>query len=529
LKNSIIKGVFLFVFFLIILLPCNIYKFNILDSSNELENQESIQISAEIPGTKQWLVNPNFSSQEHWISSSQGDSTDVNATISGGKANFEILGNKSTTKIIANQSTYTEWTPVRNPAFPAFPDDFGIDQGGFWAKHEWNEDSNQSTSVHWDKTITMPVDMSDYIITSASLKATVNATADLNVEAPTDSIYGGTEYATSDYVRFYVLISDLEKNKIYEIAYNQTVNLGLGNTTGTDYMFDTDMKFVLTENLIFYLSSVLNTDYQNFILTLGLRIWCEDNFGSDTDTFDDLRIKYFNLTFTYEKKIDQFTAVSWNQIGNKISGISNYTVIVKEAKINFKYKIDQLWPTYISPNSEIKILINNNPHSETIKLSRASTSFKEIKPGGFDLTSSIKDDINLSIQIFIADNFGLGQKIVISIDDVSLYISYIIIEPDVLGPNWSWLIYTLFGGIIGIIVIFTLYQTYFKYPPMIRKIRKLKKLIRNDKTSKSVLVKKRDEYINRINQDQIINITTESIHPKKDFMIEKMSLDKDDN
>ena len=64
---------------------------------------------------------------------------------------------------------------------------------------------------------------------------------------------------------------------------------------------------------------------------------------------------------------------------------------------------------------------------------------------------------------------------------------------------------------------------------MVRKIRKLKKLIRNDKTSKSVLVKKRDEYINRINQDQINNITTESIHPKKDLMIEKMSLDKDEN
>ena len=80
----------------------------------------------------------------------------------------------------------------------------------------------------------MPIDMSDYVVTSANILSVFNGSADLNVETPFESIQGdqlipATGYAAEyDHTRFYVLISDLEKIEQYEIAYNQTVGLGRG-------------------------------------------------------------------------------------------------------------------------------------------------------------------------------------------------------------------------------------------------------------------------------------------------------------
>jgi len=103
--------------------------------------------------------------------------------------------------------------------------------------------------------------------------------------------------------------------------------------------------------------------------------------------------------------------------------------------------IDQTWPS-VSLNSEIRILIINNQHSETIKLSSATTSFQEAKSDGFDVSSLILKGINisLSLQVFLADNFALNRIITISIDDVYLDISYIIVES---GTDWSPAFYGL--------------------------------------------------------------------------------------
>ncbi|MFW9785911.1 MAG: hypothetical protein ACFFFB_26740, partial [Candidatus Heimdallarchaeota archaeon] len=147
------------------------------------------------------------------------------------------------------------------------------------------------------------------------------------------------------------------------------------------------------------------------------------------DTWDLLTIRTFNLSFTYEKKINQFSGASWSQDADKISEVSNDTVIVNKAILNFKYKIDQDWPT-LSPNSEFRILINDNQHSETIKLSTANSTYQDVKPGGFDITALITEDVNLSIQLFIADEFSLNQTITTSIDDITLNISYTVIFPD---------------------------------------------------------------------------------------------------
>jgi len=188
----------------------------------EVSDVEKIHPSAEQSYTKQWLTNPNFSTLESWYSSKVGDPSDVDALISDEEANYIVLGDINT---FSNAGTPTdiEWTSVTNPTFPALPDDYGIDQEGCWFTHGFNEVApDQLASVHWERNFTMPISMADYLITSASLTATINGTVDVNIECPGDSV----EYsATYDYARFYVLISDLEKNVEYEVAYYQTTNL----------------------------------------------------------------------------------------------------------------------------------------------------------------------------------------------------------------------------------------------------------------------------------------------------------------
>ncbi|MFX1590986.1 MAG: hypothetical protein ACFFC1_22855, partial [Promethearchaeota archaeon] len=394
--------------------------------------------SGEIINTKQWIKNFNFTTQQYWYPSILGDSSDVNAEISGGHANFEVVGDKRVFSLVADPPLATDWTATENPAFPFFPDTYTINNKGCEVYHHWSEGADQSPSVHWDQNITMPVNMSDYIITSASLKAAVNGTVKADngdsegVEAVGDAVEGGTQYATYDYARFYVLISDLDKNKVYEVAYNQTVTLGKDSAGDLDYMYDTFMFVVPEESLIFFLNSVLKTDYFNFTITLGIRIWCEDNWVSDDDFWESLIINYINLTFNYEKKIDQLTSVSWNQDTEKPNDITTNPIVVDEALLDFEYIINETW-TSSSPNSEIRMYINTIQHTETVKLSTASTSFQKAKQGGFDVTPLIQENkmINLSIQVYLADEFALSRSFNISIDNVYLNITYTETVPDI--------------------------------------------------------------------------------------------------
>jgi len=418
------------------------YSLNLENNSKDSINSKQIKTSAQESYLRQWMANPSFSSTENWTShkGELGDPDDVNAEISGGEANFEVFGDKQTFSLVADPPLDANWTDVENPAFPFFPDTYGINEKGCEVYHHWSEGADQSPSVHWDQNITMPVNMSDYIITSASLKSVVNGTVKADdgdsegVEAVDDAVEGGTQYATYDYVRYYVMISDFEKNKIYEIAYFQSTSLGNDSAGDLDYLYDTDMLTVPEESLIFFLTSVLNNDNYNFTVTLGIRIWCEDNWVSDDDFWESLVINYINLTFTYEKKIDQLTSISWNQDTDKpddINEISNDTIVDK-AILNFKFKTNDTW-TSLSPNSEIQILINGIKHSESINLlEKSNTSYQEAKSGGFDITYLIEADknINLSIQLYIADNFKLNRTIKISIDEVYLNISYTIIFAD---------------------------------------------------------------------------------------------------
>lgn len=405
---------------------------SIKTNNNEynIEKSPKIQGTYQVPHTDQWLKNGNFNTGvSPWKNVTLGDTSDIKANVSYGAANYDLLGDKRTFSLVSNPIN-SSWTAAKNTDFPFYPDVYTINGTGACVSHYWNELADQSVAVNWNKTVSMPVNMSDYTITSASIRAVCNGyvyvlsqeTYSMGVESVTDRVLT-SQLATGDYARFYVLLSNKRNkpDKVFEVAYNQTSRLG-EDSRNIATMPDTYLIPVTQDSLIFYLSSVLSTDYRNFTISVGIRIWCEDNWGQDSDWWRLMVFKSVNLTFTYEKKMTQQTSLAWEQIGNKISG-SN--IAITNATLNFVYKTNSTWPS-TSPNSEFRLIINNTQHSETIKLSSATTSYKYAKTGGFDVTYLIKKDVNitLSIQLYIADQFNLDRKIRVSIDNISLLISY---------------------------------------------------------------------------------------------------------
>lgn len=440
--------------------------------SQECRKNETIKIHTQSENhfSDQWLENPCFdNAYESWFYNTIGDTSDFNGSIDDGKANFNILGDQHTFSLIADPPLILDWEEVDNPEFPNHPDIDEITAEGCRVSHEFDDvTAVQNPSVHWEQDITMPVNMTDYVIKSASIQAIVNATVDENLDRYFDAYYSRLArlspnyvvdtYSIGDFIRFYVLISDLDRNQVYEIAYFQTEQIGDGNPPGKDYLFDTYMFSVPQEVLIFYLESVLGADHSNFTVSLGIRIHTEDNLADywDLDNFDEIIIKFVNLTFTYEKKIDRYTTISLNQIGESISG-ENF--IIKDANLSFKYKIDQTLSQSLSLNSELKLIINNYELEKTIRLSSMNTTFQEINLGKEDVFSYILKNINItiSIQIFIADQFLLDDIITISIDDVFLTISYAeIIEDPPLPDYFLWIILIVLISIIGILGILSL-------------------------------------------------------------------------
>jgi len=550
-KKKKVSGLILFfIIFSLLLQPLSI---TTLNNSIEEINQEQPSLSAQIAGIEyDWLNNSGFNppaTEWYNITNTDISNPDVNASISGGinkLANFEVLGNVSVFSEISGTPKSADWTDTLNPDFPAPPDQHGLhDQIGCWFSHGFEEvAADQVASMHWERNITMPVNMSDYIITSASLNAVFNATVDEDIEVPNDQV----DYsATYDYARFYVLISDIEKNNVYEAADNQTISLGAGNTPGNKHsLTDTNMSVDPDEALIFYLTSALNADNRNFTVTLGIRVWCEDNRGIEDDHFDNLTIRSCDLTFTYEKKINQGSSVAWNQDGDRISELSpeNYTVLATKANLNFKYTIDKNWTTHTSSqNSEINIYLNGNPYPIPIKLSDVNVNDPK-QNATLDLTNQIGlfDSVNLSIEVLMNDEFELDEVITISIDNVTLDISYTIDAPDppssgggggggttiIRGPDYTPVIIGLVAGIIALVTFFGAYQKHYKYPPMVRKIRKLRKKIKKGKSVKSLIVKSRENIINSDFQKQMKILEVGVVSSKQISKVDKISKESND-
>jgi hypothetical protein len=446
---------------------------------------QNIQTSAEVPYTRQWLDNRFFDDDTEWIASEGGDGSDVDALISEGAGNYLIQGDAGTTRIDGPLSD-ADWTANINPDLPILPDRYEINSSGCHVSHLWHENINQTRnrpSVRWQQTINMPVDMRDYIITSASLEANFNATVTVspwnNGGIDREGDTGLDAYSTGDYTEFYILLSDVEETfPAVQVAYNHTGELGRDSPALGSYS-DTPLDVVPEDVLSSVLSSILETDGYNFIITLGIDIYCEDNeLGVDIDRWNSLIIRSFNLTFSYEKRIDQYTSVSWEQAGDQITG--NNTQITN-ALLNFEFKINTSWPSTISPNSEIRVFINDKQLTETIRLSRAENTLQEAFPGRIDVTSFILKDIEitLKIQVFIADEFGLSEEITISIDNVYFRISYIVFTDDIFREPWFFRVLLIIAGVTGLCIggyLFA-YQRVLKYPKPVRKVRKYRRTL----------------------------------------------------
>ena len=500
------KRWFLYVILAIIIVSIAFPSINSFTLLNR-ETDVKVKTSGTIEHTNElWLENPTF---EHpieptWFSNIIGDTSDVDTSTSLNQANMAILGEDFTFEVIADPPD-GNWTAVNNPRFPRFPDSNFTDSAGLNVFHFWDEaesagQTHNTPSVHWQRDFTMPVNMSDYIITSASVQATFNATVTVSpystggIDCPGDPGDSPLQFSTGDYARFYVLISDPSNTYEYEVAYNQTVNLGQDSPAVPSYP-DTLMVPVPQDVLIAYLTAIFKENNFNFTITLGIDIYCEDNeSGVDRDRWDSLIIRSLNFTFAYRKKIDQFTSVSWNQVGESISGPNK---LIMGGNLQFEYKIDQNW-TSSSPNSELRVLINNNLHTETIKLSTATDSFQKAKIGGYDVTPLILKDVNisLSIQVYLADEFGLENLITVSITNVTLLISYIETFTDVILEPWIFtglFIISIIGA--GVLAAYLIaYQTYLKYPVPVRKVRKYRKTLSSDKTPEVGIISQKTSF-----------------------------------
>ena len=465
-----------------------------------------------------WLLNPTFEDpiEPTWFSASNGDLSDISASTSAGFVNYEVLGGQGVFSNVTDTPLASDWDEFNNTYFILPDGTHEINQFGCNASHEFQETFDQSRnrpSVHWRNNITVLDDMSDYIITSASLSAIVNGSADTNLETPTDDLsFDGAGYFATyyDYARFYIKISNLDYINLYEVAYFQTVDLGIGdqirqNVSVTDYLNDTLMTVIDEPTLIFYLTKALEADPHNFGITLGIDIYCEDNYDqADQDTFHSLLIKSVNLTFSYEKKIDQLSSISWNQQAPAING-SN--VKVTESNLRFNYRVSELWSENLSSNSEIRILINDKQHSETIKLTTANQTFKEAKIGGFNLIDITfpYEILNVSLQLFLADEFGLANVYTFSIDDVYLEISYTetIIPP---GGNPEPLIFRILltvAIIAGVCIggYFIAYYKILRFPKAVRKVRKYRSSLKSPQKPSTEITNRKDSFKNKYSKE----------------------------
>lgn len=481
--------------------------FSKIADNNNIHTSDSIRIESD------------FSSQGSWFSEFEGDESDIDASISQGYANYIVVGDSGIMNIDDPLSD-TDWTAFRNtPDLPILPDIYEINSSGCYVYHQWHEDINQTRnrpSIHWKRNITMPVNMSDYTITSASFEVIFNATVTVSprtaggIDRLGDPLGGDDDYSTGDYAEFYVLFSDVEESfDPIQAAYNNTALGDLGQDSPEVGNFsDTPMDTVPENVLISILNSVLKNGY-TFTITLGIDIYCEDNeSGVDIDRWNSLIIRSFNLTFSYEKRIDKFTAASWSNIGE---GLENSTdIVIDDANLQFEYKVDRDWPSVPSPNSEIRFYINDKLYSEedTIKLSDAQTDFQDAKSGGYDVISLITKGINisLSIQVYLKDTFELADNITVSIDNVVLRINYTVLSEKSTKEPLIFRILFIVALIVtaGLGGYLYLYQKILKYPKPVRKVRKYRFTLKKKK-SPDIYIVDREKAFNTIYADELSN------------------------
>jgi len=92
----------------------------------------------------------------------------------------------------------------------------------------------------------------------------------------------------------------------------------------------------------------------------------------------------------------------------------------------------------------------------------------------------------LSIQTYIGDNFVLDSPISVSIDNVMLRLTYIVIFQDPAPTNLRPYIYGSAGLLASLAAGIGLYEGIFKFPAAVRTLRSLKRKVRRGKVSKPI-------------------------------------------
>ncbi|MEE9573412.1 MAG: hypothetical protein V3W20_10220, partial [Candidatus Neomarinimicrobiota bacterium] len=169
-----------------------------------------------------WLENPNFNdSGAPWFSNTVGDATDLTALINLNQAAFKVEGDVRTFSDISGVPQSSDWVEFNHSVRP-LPLIHEINEFGLNVSHVYDEDASGDfpnsgdqtanlAGVLWKRNISLPVDMSDYIITNASINAVVNGSADTDIETPNDHppFADGGYASLFDFARFYVEISDV--------------------------------------------------------------------------------------------------------------------------------------------------------------------------------------------------------------------------------------------------------------------------------------------------------------------------------
>lgn len=519
------------------------------DKSTSPDNSmKATDIESEIPTTasstsyinKEWLINTDFSSGiSPWKNVVEGDTTDIEAKYSGGAANYILNGSKGRTEISETLSD-TYWTETINPEWPTLPDNSRIDSSGCYVDHIWDENVNQTRntpSVHWKRDINMDRDMSDYNITSVFLEVYFNASVVVGPSAVWNDINeaidrkGDTNlnsYNVGDKAKIYVMFQDGNSiNQPTTVAINRTEDNNLGQDIGNIDEIDTGLMNVDSESK---LRSTLMDAFQinpfTFTIYLGIDIYCEDSVsGADEDRWNYIIINTFNLTFEYEKLIDEDTSLTWYQIGEMLNHTSEayYTnVKIDDVSLNFDYSINQSWPE-VADDCRFEILVNNRTQTKypDIKLifynfTENEGKFIEARSGGYELSELVlsEENISLSIRVFIADYFTFDGKINISIDNIYFRISYTVFhnppspaaaaaagdddddKTKVVTEPWVNLLIAIAaivgGSCLGAYLV--AYQLYLKYPVPVRKIRKYRKTLKK-KVSPALEIMSRKEAV----------------------------------
>ncbi|MFX1289147.1 MAG: hypothetical protein ACFFFY_11390, partial [Promethearchaeota archaeon] len=464
----------------------------------------------------QLVINSDFDTEVGWISVYSGDINDVDTEIVDGGGNFKVIGETYTTTLISgiiNSTTSQSWYNSTNPEIPVYPTQgHGSDESGVFASHLWAEQAGttvnayQKTSIQWEKVITTPLNMSDYTITSASLSVLINATAKAYVGCGSGDVWhwegvevagdvGMSTFIEGDYIKYYVRLANLDKDVNYKVTDFQTSTLGQDGAQivdSYDYLNDTIFVADNVEDLIFFLNQVLeNGDFQNFIIILGMEFNCEDNCSTDLDEFNEVYIKACNLTISYVKNINRLTTMSWKYPTERIDNKGGIIEITR-SKLFFDYKIDKLWPVSLSSNSEFRILINDQEYSENINLGEADTELKQAKEGGYDIKGITPDnyDINLTIQIFLGDDFNLVENYTITIDNVYLWVSYDLFFPAQRDITFLILLISALIASALLLTYLFYYRRVLRFPKQVRKVRKFRKSLKKEKPP-DVIIKTR--------------------------------------